>query len=138
MVGSKEQNIKNNNAIIFENLAENKKFFLLKNCHCFVMPSFYESLNIACLEAWLFKKPVLVNGESQVLKNHCIEGQCGLYFTNYDEFAGCLDTILKNQLLANQLGLNGEKYVKANFNWDMTRKKYINFFDNIIEKIKIH
>jgi len=136
MVGSKEQPIGNKNIIIFENLSAEKKFFVLQNCKLFVMPSYYESLNIAVLEAWLFKKPVLVNGESDVLKEHCLRGQGGLYFQNYEEFAECLGLLLKNNSISNELAINGEKYVRENYNWEVTKKKYKNFLEQSLNKIK--
>lgn len=136
MIGSQEKAIRNKNILILENLNHEEKFFVIKNCTIFIMPSYYESLNIAILEAWLFKKPVLVNGESEVLKEHCLRGQGGLYFQNYDEFAGCLELLLQDELLCNKLGTNGEKYVLENYNWDLTRKKYKNFLEQILKKIK--
>lgn len=138
MIGNMEQQIKNSKAIILENLSDEKKFYVLKNCKVFIMPSFYESLNIACLEAWLFKKPVLVNAHSEVLKEHCINGQCGLYFRNYEEFTECLDLILENIELEKILGNNGEKYVRENYNWQITKDRYVEFFKNMILKLNSH
>jgi len=134
MIGDQEQKITNCNALIFENLKDQDKFFLLQNCEVFIMPSFYESLNMACLEAWLFQKPVLVNGQCQVLKEHCLDGNGGLYFENYHEFSETLTRILENKQLSTNLGINGEKYVRENYNWEQTRKNYSEFFSKILQK----
>jgi glycosyltransferase involved in cell wall biosynthesis len=138
MLGSLEHRIENNNAIVFQNISDYKKFHVLKNCKVFIMPSQFESLNIACLEAWLFKKPVLVNGDSSVLFEHCKNSQGGLYFHNYEEFSEFLDLILQNELLAKKLGINGEKYVRENYNWGITVKKYQILFDKVMTQIKTH
>jgi len=138
MLGSLEHRIESNNAIVLENLSDDEKFAIIQNCKAFVMPSQFESLNIACLEAWLFKKPVLVNGDSAVLLEHCKKSQGGLYFHNYEEFSECLDLMLQDESLAKQLGVNGERYVKENYNWEITIKKYKNLFDEVISQIKTH
>jgi len=109
MIGTKEQPIKGDNILILENISDEEKFYALKNCTIFIMPSFYESLNIACLEAWLFKKPVLVNGQSDVLKEHCMNNHGGLYFHNFYDFSECLDLLLRDTELSAKLGRNGEK-----------------------------
>jgi len=132
MIGNQEQKITNNNAILFENLTDDEKFFVLQNCKIFIMPSQNESLNIACLEAWLFKKPVLVNAKSPVLKEHCQNSQGGLYFETYEEFVECLDFLLENSQISNQLAKNGEKYVRENYNWEDTRAKYQSFFNSLL------
>ena len=134
LLGDQEQKIANSNALIFENLKDDEKFFILQNCKVFVMPSFYESLNIACLEAWLLQKPVIVNGKSKILKEHCLRSNGGLYFEDYHEFSESLTRILDNKQFSNNLGINGEKYVRENYSWKQTRKNYFEFFSKILEK----
>lgn len=135
MLGTQEHKIENNRALVLENLSDEEKYFVLKNCKLFVMPSQFESLNMACLEAWLFKKAVLVNGKSSVLKDHCNSSNGGLYFYNYEEFSEYLDLILQDESFAKELGNNGEKYVKDNYNWDITLQKYKKFFDEVLTTI---
>lgn len=134
MLGNLEHKISNCSATILENLSDEEKFFVLKNCKLFVMPSQNESLNMACLEAWLFQKPVLVNSKSPVLKEHCINSQGGLYFENYEEFDECLTLLLGDKELASKLSNNGEKYVKENYNWEATDEKYSKFFEKTVSK----
>jgi len=104
MIGTVEQPIKGDNILILENISDEEKFYALKHSTIFIMPSFYESLNMACLEAWLFKKPVLVNGQCDVLKDHCINSHGGLYFQNFYDFTECLDLILGDKELSSKLG----------------------------------
>lgn len=135
-VGTLEHSIDNTNAIIFQNLTDEEKFHILQNCKIFIMPSAYESLNLACLEAWLFKKPVIVNGRSAVLKEHCHIGQGGLYFENYEEFAECLDLISQKKELAKTLARNGEVYVRERYNWVVTKQRYEEFLNKILFDMK--
>lgn len=136
MIGTLEHPISNCNATILENISDEEKFSIIKKSTIFIMPSQFESLNIACLEAWLFSKPVLVNEKSKVLKEHCIRGQCGLFFQNYDEFSSCIDLLLNDENLATTLASNGFNYVSENYNWDITVKKYKEFFERVLNLTK--
>ena len=97
-----------------------------------VMPSPYESLSIAILEAWLQKKPVIVNGKSEVLKEQVTRSNGGLYYTNYDEFKYTLNLILKDKKTATKLGKNGKQYVEKNYNWQTIGEKY----EKLLKEIK--
>ena len=132
LLGTLEHKLSNCDAIILEKLSDDEKFFAVENCRFFVMPSQNESLNIACLEAWSLKKPVLVNAKSEVLKEHCIRGNCGLYFNNYSEFSRCMDLLLNDSSTATKLGQNGENYVLNHYNWKKTVEKYVSFFQKFI------
>ena len=96
------------------------------------MPSKFESLNMACLEAWLFKKPVIVNGDSDVLKEHCINSNGGLYYRNFEDFCEILDLIKNDLHLKQSLSTNGELYVKSKYNWNVTIKKYEEIFKTVV------
>ena len=137
-IGNLEHKINNCKAIIFENLPEEEKFYVLQHCTIFVMPSKFESLNMACLEAWLFKKPILVNANSEVLYEHCLQSQGGLYFENYEEFSELLDLLLIDISLAERLGNNGMRYVKENYDWNTTLYKYEKLFNHFINTVKKH
>ena len=51
-----------------------------------VCPSPYESLSLLALEAMSVGTPVLVNARSEVLVEHCVRSNAGLYYSNKDEF----------------------------------------------------
>lgn len=88
-----------------------------------MMPSLMESLSIVTLEAWSVGTPVMVNGDCAVLRGHCSRSNGGLYYTDYDEFEACLDLLLENRALAENLGKNGKKYIQQNYQWDVIDKK---------------
>ncbi len=101
-----------------------------------VNPSEYESLSIMLLEAWQAGVPVLVNGRSDVLVDHCLTSNGGLYYTNYDEFALGLDLLRENRVLRETLGANGKQYVAARYSWDVVEKTYVDFLTQIVQRIE--
>ena len=62
------------------------KFDALAAADVLVMPSPYESLSMVTLEAWALGKPVLVNGQCDVLRGQCLRSRGGLYYDNVEEF----------------------------------------------------
>jgi glycosyltransferase involved in cell wall biosynthesis len=96
-----------------------------------VNPSAYESLSFMALEAWQSGIPVLVNGGSDVLVEHCLKGNGGLYYNNYDEFACCLDLLLSDHALRTELGKQGQQYVTTHYSWDAIEKTYVDFIYQI-------
>lgn len=135
MVGDREQRIDSCRATIYQDIPDADKLALMQNCEVFVMPSFYESLNMACLEAWLLGRPVLANSCSEVLRRHCQDSDGGLYFDSYDEFSEALTHLLDNPDLAEALGQNGRKYVQENYNWPDTIQRYQDLFAEIIKPV---
>ncbi len=109
-------------------LDEKDKSYVIKKSLIFVMPSRYESFSIATMEAWLAKKPVLVNAKSEVLKGHCEKSNGGLYYETYDEFTACINLLVSNIDLQKQLGDNGYNYVKQNYGWNNVINNYRDFF----------
>lgn len=92
-------------------------------------PSVNESFSIVIMEAWLCFTPVLVHSRCAVTKNHCIKGNSGLYFDNFEEFEGCINFYLNNPQLRKKMAINGKKYVDENFNWDRIVEKYVRFLE---------
>lgn len=92
-----------------------------------VNPSQYESLSFMVLEAWQAGIPVLVNGRSEVLAEHCLNSNGGLYYSNYDEFACCLDLLYSNQEVRTTMGKQGQQYVAEHYSWDTIEKTYVDF-----------
>ncbi len=83
------------------------------------------------LEAWHCKKPVLVNGQCEVLKGQCIRSNAGLWYENYEEFRECLDLLLADEHLRDQLGNRGRKFVDMNYSWENIENKYLNLIKMI-------
>ena len=78
--------------------------------------------------------PVLVNGECDVLKGHCVRSNAGLWYQNYDEFSECLNFLCSNSTVRNKMGNNGRKYIAKNYTWEKVEMKYLQLLDEMIKK----
>lgn len=109
---------------------EQTKWDALAACDLLVMPSLYESLSMVLLEAWAIGKPVLVNGGSQVLVGQCRRAQGGLWYSNEDEFILALEKM--DERVRHQLGLQGKKFVEANYTWSKIENQYLEMIEGSI------
>ena len=112
-------------------LTDRQKDDVIRQATVVVNPSEYESLSLMLLEAWQLGIPVLVNGRSDVLVSHCLVSNGGLYYTNYEEFALCLDLLRSDRQLRETLGMQGKHYVKQQYSWDTVEKIYVDFITQI-------
>jgi len=99
-------------------LTEQEKKEAIAGAVAVVQPSPYESFSIVVCEAWLQKRPVLVQGYSPVLSGQVLRSEGGLPYTGFAEFEGCLSLLLNNPALADDLGEKGSVYVRETYNWD--------------------
>lgn len=115
-------------------VSEQDKYNCIMGSELLVMPSLFESLSIVLFEAWYCKRPVLVNGNCDVLKGQCIRSNGGLWYSNYEEFTECLEILLKNRNIRKTLGENGKRFVDENYCWEIVEEKYLRF----INKFKLN
>ncbi len=90
-----------------------------------VAPSPYESLCIAALEAWMRGKPVVANGDCQVLAGQCQRSGGGLWYRGYEEFAACVDVLASREDVRTQLGRDGAEFVERHYSWEAVEEKYL-------------
>jgi len=112
-------------------LSEQHKWDALAACEAFIMPSPYESLSIACLEAWSLGKPVLVNARSEVLAGQCRRSQGGLWYRDPDEFCAALELLLGDAAVRGGLGAQGQRFVAANYRWPRIMDAYCELVSTI-------
>ncbi len=112
-------------------VSEMDKFNGISAAKLLILPSPYESLSISVLESLSLGIPVLVNGRCEVLKAHCLRSNAGLYYTDYHEFEGCLEYMLKHHKQRIIMGKNGEEYIARNYRWDIVEEK----FQKLIQEI---
>ena len=94
----------------------------------FCNPSRMESFSLVIMESWLLRRPVLVNCECDVTTDFVRKANGGLYYGTYKEFEKCLDYLLRHERITEQMGKNGEKFVRENFSWDVIVRRYTEYF----------
>ena len=91
----------------------------------FCQPSVNESFSIVLIEAWVQRRPALVNARCDVTREHCQQSQGGLYFNGYAEFEAALDLLLSDEALRCRLGERGRRYVAQNFTWERVMDRFL-------------
>jgi glycosyltransferase involved in cell wall biosynthesis len=109
-------------------LSDSERLQALEAATVVVCPSPYESLSLLALEALSVGTPILVNGRSTVLVEHCVKSNGGLYYADRDEFVECLKLLLGDERLRQAMGRNGRDYVRRNFRWEVVLSKYERLF----------
>ena len=105
-------------------IAEHLKDSAIQASRLLIMPSPYESLSLAVLEAWTMQKPVLVNGHCEVLRGQCSRSSGGLWYSNYEEFRECFDRLLTDDALCWALGNQGFAHTLQNYTWERVDERY--------------
>ena len=95
-----------------------------------IHPSHFESLCMAALESMAAQTPLLVQERTDPLKQHCLKGRSGLFYSNYEEFEAALDIILRDSKLRKAMGTNGLNYVRDNYSWPKVIRKYAKLFNH--------
>jgi glycosyltransferase involved in cell wall biosynthesis len=103
---------------------EAEKLAAIARARALVMPSRHESLSMVVLESWMMKRPVLVNGDCEVLRGQVLRAGGGLYYRRYEEFATALDLLLTEPALADRLGRQGHDYFQEHYAWERIMEKY--------------
>jgi glycosyltransferase involved in cell wall biosynthesis len=110
---------KRDDVVALGQLSESDKWDALAAATIVCVPSAYESLSLAALEAWSVGRPILANGASPVLIGQCRRANGGLWYANKAEFI----ELARSRLLgrATELGANGRRYVSGRFTWERVR-----------------
>ena len=112
-------------------VSDQEKFDAIAAAELLIMPSYYESLSMVTLEAWALGRPVLANGQCDVLVGQCARSNAGLYYDSYEEFAEALHTVLSQSALRRALGANGRHYFNAHYTWPVIERKYLDMLDQL-------
>lgn len=115
-------------------VTDEEKLFYIKHAKFLVLPSKTESLSIVLLESLAQRRPVLVNGYSPVLREQCIRSNAGLYYSNYAEFEAGMEYLLNHPKEYQEMGENGSRFVRENYNWDFVLKNIISLIEEVGNK----
>ncbi len=108
-------------------VSEEVKWAALRSCDWLIMPSPYESLSIALLEAWSAGRPALVNAHCEVLAAHCRESHGGLWYRDFNEWKAALSIV--DSETREILGRQGKAYVRKCYSWDRIERTYLQAVD---------
>ena len=114
-------------------VSDEEKFSAISGSLALVNPSPFESLSIVVLEAFSQHVPVIVNGNCPVLKEHCVKGNCGLYYKDYFEFEASVNYLLTHEDVRTALGEKGYEYVEKNYNWRIIIDELSKMIDRVID-----
>jgi glycosyltransferase involved in cell wall biosynthesis len=133
LMGAKLMALPEDPAIRFAGrLSERERLQALEAATVVVCPSPYESLSLLALEAMSVGTPVLANARSEVLVEHCVRSNAGLFYADRDEFVECLKLLIRDDQLRASMGRNGRDYIRKNYRWDVVLAK----FERLFAKIK--
>jgi glycosyltransferase involved in cell wall biosynthesis len=90
---------------------------LLAHAHLLVVPSPYESLGIALLEAWNHGVPALVNARCDVLREQVRRANGGLHYRSFSEFCEALDYFAAHPEQRRALGQQGLQFIEREYRW---------------------
>jgi glycosyltransferase involved in cell wall biosynthesis len=113
-------------------LSDQERLQALEAATVVVCPSPYESLSLIALESLAVGTPVLCNARSEVLVDHCLRSNGGLFYRDRDEFVACLNLLLADERLRAAMGRSGREYVRRNYRWDVVLGK----LDRMIARVR--
>jgi len=117
-------------------LSDQERLHALEAATVVVVPSPYESLSLLALESFAVGTPILANARSEVLVDHCIKSNAGLYYADRDEFTECLKLLAADGRLRARMGRNGRDYVRQNYRWDVIIAKYETMFSRLRQTVR--
>lgn len=96
--------------------------------------NYIDSLPVKMFEYMAAGIPVIASN-FKLWKSIVEENNCGICVDplNHKEITSAIEKLLKNPELADEMGRNGQKLVKENYNWKNEEKKLLTFYKSIIE-----
>lgn len=132
-IGKNHTNLQPTDDIIFTGFIDEEcKNNLLNNAKALIIPSKFESLSMALLEAMSRGKIVVANGDCEVLKDHIVNSGSGFFYHSDKDLYQIFNSIInmsKNDI--NFHSENAKKYINDNYSWN----RIIDKFDHAIEII---
>jgi glycosyltransferase involved in cell wall biosynthesis len=105
-------------------LSEPDKQRAIASSLALIQPSYFESFSIVLCEAWVQRRPALVQAASPVLKGQAMRSNGAIPYRGFAEFEAALDLLASDSGLREEMGCNGRRYVEANYDWNTVIKKF--------------
>jgi glycosyltransferase involved in cell wall biosynthesis len=99
-------------------LEESMKHAAIKGSLALVQSSYFESFSIVLCEAWVQKRPALVQGASTVLRGQAMRSNGAIPYEGYAEFEQAVMMLFEDRDLADQMGVCGRSYVEQQYEWN--------------------
>ncbi len=99
-------------------VSEAEKSAIIRHAAVIINPSHLESLSLLMLEAMAERIPLLVNGRSEVMKDHCRMSGAALWYNNGRDFDRKLHRLLTDETLRTQMCAKGPAYVREHYAWE--------------------
>jgi len=116
-----------------ETISDIEKSAALQACDLLCVPSRAESLGVAYLEAWYFKKPVVAL-DLPVLREVIGHNQNGLLVAHSGEaVANGICRLLKSPILQQRLGENGHASVVSQYDWNRIALAIASVYRHVIK-----
>jgi glycosyltransferase involved in cell wall biosynthesis len=106
-------------------VSEQLKHDALAGAAVVAVPSPYESLSMAQLEAWSHGRPTLANEVSPVLVGQSRRSGGGLWYGDAEEYAAMLGLLARARPLADAIGGQGRRHVRRAYTWDRVRDVWL-------------
>jgi glycosyltransferase involved in cell wall biosynthesis len=98
-------------------LEESMKHAAIRGSLALVQSSYFESFSIVLCEAWVQKRPALVQGASTVLRGQAMRSNGAIPYGGYAEFEQAVMILLNDPDLADEMGASGRAYVEQQYEW---------------------
>jgi len=106
---------------------EEDKYDAISGAKALWLPSRYESLSIAVLEAMALHKPVVVNGKCDVLKGHCTKSNGGIWYEDYGQFVENMSRLYSDKY--DEMCRNAGEYIDKYYSWDVIMARMTEFLE---------
>lgn len=115
--------------------SEELKYTLLRNAKAMIMPSFFESLSMATLEAMSEGIPAIVNRQCEVLYEHILKSGAGAAYDSYESFCSTLKSYIeKSNIELDIEAKKAEHYIVENYTWESVLDKFDKAIDFIVNE----
>ena len=114
-------------------ISEADKAALLSGAIALISPSAFESFSIVLIEAWSYRKPVLVNAACLPTVEQARNSGGGLIFSGYESFEVAIRRIQSDPSLNTFLGNAGYNYVMSRYQWPQLIERYTKFIQKVVD-----
>jgi glycosyltransferase involved in cell wall biosynthesis len=115
-----------------------EKFSAIAAASLVVVPSYFESLSMAALEAWALGRPVLANGRCDVLAGQCLRSNAGLAYQSATEFIEMAVRLIDDDALADAMGRHGRQYYADHYSWPVIERAYLDMLARLANEPATH